>query len=317
MKVSGNVAGKGVYVYIDTECWLGPPGTFWITANSCGLIPACLHIQGRWIWIWSDLTESKSNWLGGECDSSSDDGSNSASATCLQHPPTSTRMWSVWTGGPPPPPHPALSVWLTSPAASHKIKNTSLVGRTCVFSPPPPPLGFKGERGGWADIRTGRDGRFYKRYGNVERDGHFYHLNILLRAAQPALATEREREWAENEEKWIQLIGGFVFLTDSFPERLCAASSSAGQPYTNNNSNNNNNNNNSEYWIPPLGACHCPGERSEQWRWRVQSSVAWDHIQLRNPFTLREGEEEGEGGGEWWAEREYIKSCSVIRSRPL
>lgn len=40
--------------------------------------------------------------------------------------------------------------------------------------------------------RLGRDGRFYKRYGNTERDGHFYYRNIPLPAIQPVVLTEKE-----------------------------------------------------------------------------------------------------------------------------
>lgn len=41
--------------------------------------------------------------------------------------------------------------------------------------------------------RPRRDGRFYKRYGNTERDGHFYYRNIPLLATQPVAERERER----------------------------------------------------------------------------------------------------------------------------
>lgn len=204
MKVPGNVAGKrGLCL-----CWhrelVGSSRHIWITVNSRGLTPAYLHIQGRWIWIWSNLTDQRRGvkkqlvgrrvrlqfWRWEQlciCHLS-------AASTNLHQDVICLDRWSPPSSTPTPAPPPAPSVWLTSPVAAHKIKNTSLVGRTCVFSPPPPPLGFKGERGGWADVRTGRDGRFYKSYGKAERDGHFYHRNILLRATQPALATERERE---------------------------------------------------------------------------------------------------------------------------
>lgn len=42
--------------------------------------------------------------------------------------------------------------------------------------------------------RPRRDGHFHKRYGNWERDGHFYYRNISLPAARPVVSTETERD---------------------------------------------------------------------------------------------------------------------------
>lgn len=77
-----------------------------------------------------------------------------------------------------------------------------------LYSPSPLPRGFqsggrRGSRGwwwrwwswrGWADVQTQRDGRFYKRYGNTERDEHFHYRNIPLPATQPVVLTQRARE---------------------------------------------------------------------------------------------------------------------------
>lgn len=187
MKVLGNVAGKGVYAYIDTESWLGP----WITANSRGLPPYPGEVN-------LDLVRSHRP-AGGSQKATGWEASAIPILTmgevCICHPSTASTNLCLDRWSPPPSP-PTRSISVTDVSSSGAQNQKHIPGGKNMRPPPPtpPPLGFKGERGSWADVRTGRDGRFYKRYGNAERDGHFYHRNILLRRTAGTGDREGERE---------------------------------------------------------------------------------------------------------------------------